>query len=61
MASTTKVYDQYYWLVATARVANVIWLSVTWEQERKWGTRAKTGARATFSEAPGLGANPRGV
>ena len=48
MASSTKVCDQYY----CARVANIIWLSVTWERERKWGARPKTGAGETFSEAP---------
>ena len=61
MASTTKVCDQYYWLLLELPTSSGSVLLGSWEQERKWGARAKTGAGATFSEAPGLGANPRGV
>ena len=57
------LYNKSLWpiLLAIARVSNIIWLSVTWEQERKWRATAETRAGVTFSEAPGLGANRRGV
>ena len=58
MASTTKVCDQYYWLLLELPTSSG---SVLLGSGSESGERAKTGVGVTFSEAPGLGANPGGV